>query len=50
MADGICVNCGEPIRPTQPDDGVDGYLWVHEGGNPICDITLRESPGGDGWG
>jgi len=47
-----CVNCDEPIRRTEASDRVDprDYGWVHEGGNPICDMTLVASPGGDGNG
>ena len=47
-----CVNCGEPIRRTEAADRVDlrDYAWVHEGGNPICDLTMVASPGGDGYG
>ena len=47
-----CVNCGEPIRRTEETDRIDprDYEWVHEGGNPICDLTLVASPGGDGYG
>ena len=47
-----CVNCGEPIRRTEAADRVDprDYAWVHEDGNPICDLTMVASPGGDGYG
>jgi hypothetical protein len=47
-----CVNCSEPIRRTELSDRVDvrDYGWVHEDGNPICDLTLVASPGGDGNG
>lgn len=45
-----CVNCAEPIRRTETADRVDGYAWVHYGGNPICDLTMVASPGGDGYG
>ena len=45
-----CVNCGEEIRPTNPDgDGVDpaDYAWVHDnGGNPICPFTFVATPPG----
>ena len=47
-----CVNCWEPIRRTETSDRVDPgeYGWVHEDGNPICDLTFVASPGGDGNG
>lgn len=45
-----CVNCAEPIRRTETADRVDGYAWVHYGGNPVCGLTMVASPGGDGYG
>ncbi len=49
-----CRNCGEEIRRTRPEDGIDprDYEWVHvypasgssEIANPICDMTLTAEP------
>ena len=56
MGDDVeCVNCGEPIRRTEPSDRIDSrdYQWVHDttaGGNPCCDLEMVASPGGDGYG
>ena len=45
-----CVNCYEPIRPTEERDGIerhDGryeYEYVHDDGNPICPIPCIATP------
>ena len=47
-----CDNCYEPIRPTEERDGIemhDGryeYEYVHDDGNPYCDITCIATPPG----
>ena len=48
-----CVNCGEPIRRTEPSDGMDPdeYAWTHREGGLMCDTgPAVASPGGDGYG
>jgi hypothetical protein len=41
-----CSYCGDPIRRTTAEDGIDPgeYEWVHEDGNPICPIPAVASP------
>ena len=45
-----CVNCYEPIRPTGELDGIyehDGryeFGYVHDDGNPFCDLTPVATP------
>jgi hypothetical protein len=43
---GKCSYCGEPLRRTEPGDGIDPdeYEWVHEDGNPICPIPAVAAP------
>lgn len=58
-----CANCGEPIRPKRPQDGIDGdWGWTHVSGGLMCDNSYYDettdqwhdatyaSVGGDGWG
>lgn len=42
----VCSYCGDPIRRTEPGEGIDldEYPWVHEDGNPICGIPAVAAP------
>jgi hypothetical protein len=51
-----CASCGQPIRETEPRDGIEAhdgeyeFRYVHEDGNPVCDGMFQASPGGAGYG
>lgn len=33
-----CANCGEPIRRTEPHEGIAPDIeWTHNAGGPLCD-------------